>query len=243
MKLPLDLSEFENVTGYKFKDISLLETALTHSSYSNELRVRHIECECNERLEFLGDAVLQIVTSEYLYAKYADRHAEGDMTRMRADVVCEKALAHYAAKIGLGNFLRLGNGEDKSNGRERKSILADAFEATLAAMYLDAGDDGKAVVAQYLLPFIEEELSELIGNDSVGEVARDYKTHLQQFIQQNEGDQLEYFTVGESGPDHKKVFSVEARLNSNVIGKGSGYSKREAEQKAARQALELFGEI
>lgn len=243
MSEPWDISEFESRIGYTFKNRSLIETALTHSSYSHELRARHIDCEFNERLEFLGDSVLSIVVSEYLYTNYADRHAEGDLTRMRADVVCENALARYATKIELGQFLRLGRGEEKNNGRERKSIIADAFEATLAAMYLDAGDNGKQVVANYLLPFVREELERFVGDDNGREVARDYKTHLQQFIQQSDNEQPEYITVGESGPDHEKIFDVEVRLNSNVIGRGSGRSKREAEQNAARVALELFGEL
>jgi len=242
MNLPLGIDEFERRIGYTFRNKTLIETALTHSSYSNELKVRKVECECNERLEFLGDSVLSIIVSEYLFEHYSDRHAEGDLTRMRADVVCERALAGYSQKIGLGQFLRLGRGEDKNNGRERKSILADAFEATLAAMYLDAGEDGKRVVAEYLMPFVLEELDKFVGGAGE-EVAQDYKTHLQQFIQQSDNEQPEYITVGESGPDHMKIFEVEARLNSNVIGKGEGHSKREAEQNAAKQALELFGEI
>lgn len=153
---PLTISEFERRIGYVFKDKKLIETAFTHSSYSNELKVRHIKSECNERLEFLGDSVLSIIVSEYLFENYAEEHAEGDMTRMRADVVCEKALAKYATKIGLGDFLLLGNGEEKNHGRERKSITADAFEATLAAIYLDAGNDGKEIVSKFLLPFIKE---------------------------------------------------------------------------------------
>jgi len=242
MNLPLGIDEFERRVGYTFHNKALIETALTHSSYSNELKVKKIDCECNERLEFLGDSVLSIIVSEHLFENYAEKHAEGDLTRMRADVVCERALAGYSQKIGLGQFLRLGRGEDKNNGRERKSILADAFEATLAAMYLDAGEDGKRVVAEYLMPFVLEELDKFVGGAGE-EVAQDYKTHLQQFIQQSDNEQPEYITVGESGPDHMKIFEVEARLNSNVIGKGEGHSKREAEQNAAKQALELFGEI
>lgn len=242
MKLPLDIAEFEQRIGYTFSNKTLIETALTHSSYSNEFKVKRVDCECNERLEFLGDSVLSIIVSEHLYDQYADRHAEGDLTRMRADVVCEKALSGYARKIGLGDFLRLGRGEEKNNGRDRKSILADAFEATLAAMYIDAGSNGKQVVKAYLMPFVLEELAQFVGGGGE-EVAQDYKTHLQQFIQQSDNEQPEYVTVGESGPDHMKMFEVEARLNSNVIGRGSGHTKREAEQNAARQALELFGEI
>ncbi len=243
MSLPLDISEFEARIGYTFQNRALIETALTHSSYSHELRARHIDCEYNERLEFLGDSVLSIVVSEYLFTHYADRHAEGDLTRMRADVVCENALARYAKKLELGKYLRLGRGEEKNNGRERKSIIADAFEATLAAIYLDAGEDGKQVVSGFLMPFVLEELERFVGDDNGREVAQDFKTHLQQFIQQTDNAQPEYVTVGESGPDHEKTFDVEVRLNSNVIGRGSGRSKREAEQSAARQALELFGEL
>jgi ribonuclease-3 len=207
--LPLEISEFERRVGYVFKNKKLIGTALTHSSYSNELRVKHIDCESNERLEFLGDSVLSLIVSEYLYSKYAGEHAE---------------------------FLRLGRGEEKNRGRERKSIIADAFEATLAAIYLDGG---KERAAEYVLPFVKEELKAIVGS----EIARDYKTRLQQLVQQSEGEQLEYVTVGESGPDHMKVFEVVAMLNSNIIGRGTGSTKREAEQKAAKEALMLFGEI
>lgn len=239
--LPLGISEFEKRIGYVFKNKKLIETALTHSSYSNELRVKQTRvCECNERLEFLGDSVLSLVVSEYLYSNYAEDHTEGDLTRMRADVVCERALARYALKIGLGQFLLLGNGEEKNRGRERRSILADTFEATLAAIYLDAGEAGKATAARYLLTFVREELKVITSGP---EVPQDYKTHLQQFVQQSEGERLEYVTVGEQGPDHKKIFEVAAKLNSNIIGRGVGGTKREAEQNAAKQALELFGVI
>ena len=139
---PYDISELEKVLGYVYNDISLLRKALTHSSYSNELKLRHIDSECNERLEFLGDSVLSIIVSEYLFSHYTKR-PEGELTKMRAEVVCEKALSKFALKIGLGNYLYLGHGEEKNNGRERKSILADAFEAMLASMYLDAGKTAK----------------------------------------------------------------------------------------------------
>lgn len=234
---PYDISELEKVIGYVYNDISLLRKALTHSSYSNELKLRHIDSECNERLEFLGDSVLSIIVSEYLFSHYTKR-PEGELTKMRAEVVCEKALSKFALKIGLGNYLYLGHGEEKNNGRERKSILADTFEAMLASMYLDAGKDGKKMVARFLLPLIKEEL-EILAADGHG---KDFKTLLQQIVQQVDGEVLEYVTVDESGPDHKKHFTVEARLNSNVIGRGEGSSKREAEQRAAEQALKLFGE-
>ena len=230
------MRKFQEILGYQFGDIDLLKNALTHSSYSNEMRLRHIDAECNERLEFLGDSVLSIVVSEYLFSHYTKR-PEGELTRMRAEVVCEKALSKFAQKIGLGNYLLLGHGEDKNHGRERKSILADAFEAVLASIYLDAGKDGKKMVARFLLPLIIEELE---SAESDGH-SKDYKTLLQQIVQQVEGEVLEYVTVDESGPDHLKSFTVEARLNSNVIGRGKGNSKREAEQKAAAEALKLFG--
>ncbi len=236
--LPLSIEELENKIQYTFKDKNLILTALTHSSYSNEYKFKQKDVKCNERLEFLGDSVLSIIVSEYLFENYSDC-PEGELTCMRAEVVCERALSSYAAQIGLGDYLLLGHGEDKNNGRERKSILADAWEALLAAIYLDAGDNGKKNVIEFLIPFIKKELSNLKNNATT----RDFKTLLQQFIQQSEGDFLEYFTVNESGPDHMKTFEVEARLNSNIIGRGIGNTKRAAEQKAAEQALMLFGEI
>lgn len=236
LNLPLDPLTLEKKIGHTFKNKELLATALTHSSYSNELKVKKMKCECNERLEFLGDSVLSIIVSEYLFMNFPD-WPEGNLTRMRADVVCEKALSKFAAEIGLGNYLLLGHGEEKSNGRERKSILADAFEALLAAMYIDGGTDGKQTVSRFLLPHIIREVASYQDKKS-----EDYKTALQQIIQQADGERLEYVTVAERGPDHMKVFDVEARLNSNVIGHGSGKTKREAEQNAAKEALELFGE-
>ena len=234
-----DTRALEKAIGYCFGDGSLLERALTHSSYSNESGLKNHHMYCNERLEFLGDSVLSIITSNYLYSKFSDC-PEGELTRMRAEVVCERALSGYANEIGLGKFLLLGVGEEKNNGRSRKSILADAFEALLAAIYIDAGENGMDIVKEFLLPFIIKEI------DSIGKskgFSGDPKSLLQQFVQQAEGDFLEYVVVGQSGPDHMKVFMVEARLNSNVIGKGQGRSKREAEQNAAKEALELFSVI
>ena len=213
----------------------ILKKALTHSSYSNESGAKNHHILCNERLEFLGDSVLSLITSKYIYAKYPD-FPEGELTRMRAEVVCERALSGYAEKISLGQYLLLGIGEEKNNGRNRRSILADAFEALLAAIYIDAAEAGYATVESFLLPFIVEEISNL---KSVG-FSADAKTLLQQFVQQAEGDFLEYEVVKSSGPDHMKTFEVEARLNSNVIGRGVGRSKREAEQNAAKEALKLF---
>lgn len=234
-----DIRSLENTVGYTFKDGGLIMRALTHSSHSNESGLKNHHMYCNERLEFLGDSVLSLITSNYLYSKFSDC-PEGELTRMRAEVVCERALSGYANTIGLGNYLLLGIGEEKNNGRSRKSILADAFEALLAAIYLDAGESGMETVEKFLLPFIEKEI-ENIGK-SKG-FSGDPKSLLQQFVQQAEGDFLEYIVVDQSGPDHMKTFRVEARLNSNVIGRGQGRSKREAEQNAAKEALELFSVI
>ena len=231
-----DRSGLEAAIGYKFNDITLLETALTHSSYSNEAKGRGVQIECNERLEFLGDSVLSIIASEYLFFTFGDC-PEGELTRMRAEIVCEKALSVFAKKIGLGDYLSLGHGEELSGGRDRASLLADAFEATLAAIFIDSGKN-KDVVARFLLPLLSEELSML----EISGAAKDFKTLLQQFVQKVGGEVLEYFVVGENGPDHNKIFTVEARLNSNVIGVGEGKSKRAAEQMAAKQALSLFGQ-
>ncbi len=228
-------SVLEAAIGYTFKDITLLETALTHSSYSNEAKSKGLNIECNERLEFLGDSVLSIIASEYLFFEF--NAPEGELTRMRAEIVCEKALSALAKKIDLGSYLNLGHGEELGGGRERPSLLADAFEALLAAIYIDSGKD-KSVVAAFLLPHLKAELIMLEHSGA----AKDFKTLLQQFVQQVGGEVLEYFVIDERGPDHDKMFTVEARLNSNVIGKGEGKSKRAAEQMAAKQALSLFGE-
>lgn len=232
-----DIAILENAIGYKFKDVGLLREALTHSSYANELKAKRKSVRCNERLEFLGDAVLSSIVSEYLFLEYSDL-PEGDLTQRRKAVVQSSALASYSRKIGIGDFLFLGNGEEKGGGRERQSTLENAFEALVAAIYLDAGVDGKETVRAFVLPFIKKELKE-----NYSAIATDPKTELQQLIQQAEGDFLEYVTVGESGPDHNKIFEVEARMNSNIIGRGKGRSKREAEQNAAMEALKLFGEI
>ena len=232
-----DLSVLERTIGYGFENKEILIEALTHSSYANELKAKRKSVRCNERLEFLGDAVLSSIVSEYLFIEYAQL-PEGELTQRRKAVVQSSALASYARSIDLGAYLYLGNGEEKGGGRERQSTLENAFEALIAAIYLDAGANGKETVKGFVLPFIKKELME-----NYNAVTTDPKTELQQLIQQAEGDFLEYVTVSESGPDHEKTFSVEARLNSNVIGRGTGRSKREAEQNAAMEALKLFGEI
>lgn len=231
---PIEL--LEQAIGYTFKNKEIIKKALTHSSYSNECRARGTVTECNERLEFLGDSVLSISVSRYLYGEFADRQ-EGDLTKLRAATVCEKALAKYAHEIDLGAYIYLGHGEDMNNGRERPSILADAFEALLAAIYLDSERDLTAVES-FLMPYIKAEVAAIHGDGALV----DSKTALQQIVQQVEGERLEYVLVAEHGPDHKKIFEVEAHLNSNVIGRGKAKSKREAEQRAAAEALRLFGE-
>ena len=233
----IHFSELEKTINYCFKNKDLLCEALTHSSYANEIKAKKPNVRCNERLEFLGDSVLSVIVSEHIFKKYADV-PEGELTQTRAALVQSQALAMYARSISLGDYLFLGHGEEKSNGRERQSTLENAFEALLAAIYLDAGNDGFDEIRKFLIPIVDKELSKNLSSFS-----GDFKTELQQLIQQAEGDFLEYIVVGESGPDHKKIFEVEARLNSNVIGAGKGSSKREAEQNAAKEALRLFGEV
>ena len=215
--------------GYTFRDPQLLETALTHSSYANE---GNRGLKNNERLEFLGDSVLGFITAGYLFSH--EDGQEGELTRLRASLVCEKALSAYARQLGLGEHLLLGKGEQRGGGADRPSILADAFEAVIAALYLDGG---LAAAEAFILPFLKEELALRRRRPQF----RDYKTALQEIIQQNPEERLEYELKGESGPDHNKRFTVEVHLNSNVIGTGHGRSKKEAEQQAAREALKLMG--
>ena len=234
-KLPLSPSVLEERIGYKYKNRQLRIDARTHSSFANERKPKGETVVFNERLEFLGDSVLSIIVSDYLYRQYPDT-PEGDLTRIRASAVCEKTLGKLAMELGLGKFMRLGHGEELSKGRERISILADAFEALLASIYLDSGS--RDAVEYFLMPRVIPEIRSFIENGK----NKDYKTLLQQIVQQERGEILEYVLTGESGPDHAKVFEIEARLNSNVIGHGRGRSKREAEQLAAKEALVLFGD-
>jgi len=224
----------EKKLNYTFKDKPILIKALSHSSFSNELKSKNVKAECNERLEFFGDSVLSLTVSEYLYTNYPNL-PEGELSKVRAGTVCEKALAKFANEIELGKYLFLGHGEELSHGRERASILADAFEAVLAAMYIDGGIEP---VKAFLLPFATEEIKQIVARGNT----KDYKSMLQQFVQQEHGDILEYKLVNESGPAHDRVFETEAYLNNNVIGKGIGKSKRESEQNAAKEALSLFGQ-
>ncbi len=224
----MNLNEFEEKIGYKFKNITLLETALTHSSYANE---KQLSRDCNERLEFLGDSILGVITAEYFYHN-VKQLPEGEMTKKRAACVCEKSLFGFAKEIELGRYIYLGKGEDNTGGRNRASILADAFEAVIAAIYLDSGNLDE--VRKFVLDFIRKAATQQIN-------IRDYKTELQEIIQKNPDEHLTYVLVGESGPDHDKRFEVEVKLNSNVVGYGKGKSKKTAEQQAAKQALELMG--
>ena len=232
-KYPLPAHGLEKKIGHQFQNPAYLTVALTHSSFSNEMRSKHLESEYNERMEFLGDAVLSLVISDYLFKKFPDL-PEGDLSRIRAGTVCEKSLYQFALSIDLGKYLYLGHGEDHLGGRNRPSILADAFEAIIAALYLDGGIEA---ASDFLMPFLTDEIEQIVQSGNV----RDYKTMLQQIIQQEQGEHPIYVTVKEEGPAHKRTFEVEARWNSNVIGRGTGSSKRQAEQNAAKEALTLFG--
>ncbi len=238
MERPIE--ELQHRLGYQFSNIAYLRQALTHSSYSNELGVSKHHLLCNERLEFLGDSVLSIITSDYLYRTFPE-YPEGILTRIRSELVCEKALAGYSETIGLGDFLLLGKGESQTGGARKPAVIADAFEAVLAAIYLDAGGlDALRTVEKVLLPFLTEAIQNQVAPRGY---RADSKSRLQEFIQQDKEQkgQLEYRHVGESGPDHDKTFVVELYLDSNRIGKGVGHSKKDAEQAAATEALELFG--
>ena len=224
-----NLEEFENNIGSKFKNRKLLFEALSHSSFANENKKQR---NSNERLEFLGDSVLSIVVSDYLFEHY--KHLpEGQLTKIRASLVCESSLYEFSKVIKLGEFIMLGKGEENTGGRERPSILADAFEAVIAAVYLDGGIEE---ATRYVLGFIPKDLS-----PAKAAVNNDYKTILQEIIQKNPEEKIEYFLKSESGPDHNKSFTIQVKLNSNVIGEGTGHSKKQAEQMAAKEALELMG--
>lgn len=214
--------------NYSFRDPALLEEALNHSSYANEHRARQMNS--NERLEFLGDSVLGFVTAEFLFLQHPDL-PEGDLTRIRAALVCEQSLYEVARKLELGRYLKLGKGEEAGGGRERTSILADATEAVFAAVYLDGGITAASALIHRCLLDAERE-------EAVEERRRDFKTELQELVQRKADQVLLYRMAGERGPDHDKTFLAEVLLNGMVIGAGGGHSKKEAEQSAARSALE-----
>lgn len=217
----------EDVLGYQFEKPELLERALTHSSYANERLGGALDC--NERLEFLGDAVLGMVVADHLYREHPDL-PEGDLTRLRASMVCEEALARVAKSWQLGSHINLGRGEGLSGGQERASILADAVEAVLAAIYLDSGI---AQVRRTIRQFI---LSQEVPTGRT----RDHKTALQEFIQRESGHMLAYELVSAQGPDHQKTFTMAVLLDGKQVGRGEGHSKKEAEQMAAKVALEAL---
>ena len=220
------LKDLEAEIGYHFHNISLLQNALTHSSYANERW--HNSLLSNERLEFLGDSVLGMLVAEYLFRNFPDR-PEGELTRMRADMVCEQTLAAAAERIGLGTHLLLGHGEEQGGGRTRSSILADAMESVIAACFLDGGIEAALqIVRKYI--FVEVPVTKLHNAD--------YKTRLQEMVQQKKNQVLSYTLVGQSGPDPDKRFDVEVSLNGKVVGSGSGSSKKRAEQMAAKNAIE-----
>ena len=220
--------ELQKSLNYKFKNDALLSQALTHSSYANEAKDPN---SSNERLEFLGDSVLSIIVSDYIYKNYSI--PEGELTKLRASLVCEKALFDFAKQINLGEFIKLGKGEQASGGASRPSILSDAFEAVLAAMYLDGGIEP---VRELVLRFVKDDLTH---TEKIS--FKDYKTQLQEVIQKNPEERVEYVLIDEFGPDHDKRFTVNVMQNSNVIGTGTGKSKKNAEQEAAKRALELMG--
>ena len=221
------MRELEKKLNYTFRDPGLLGEALSHSSYANEHRSAGLRS--NERLEFLGDSVLGFVTAEFLFLQHPDL-PEGDLTRIRAALVCEQSLYEVARKLDLGRYLKLGRGEEAGGGRERTSILADATEAVFAAVYLDGGIGAASTLIHRVLLDAEKE-------EVVEERRRDYKTALQELVQRQADQVLTYRMIGEEGPDHYKTFLAEVLLNGTQVGTGSGHSKKEAEQSAAKAAL------
>ena len=222
------MKKLEKKIGYSFKDPKLLITALTHSSYANE---KHGDSESYERLEFLGDSILGLVTARFLFS-HEPKLPEGRMTRLRAELVCEASLHKVAAELSLGDYMRLGRGEERSGGRERPSIMADMVEAIIAALYLDSGMEQAET-------FIMEKI---LSGAEIGEAHHwaDYKTELQELVQRKRGQRLCYEMIGESGPDHNKTFTFRVSVNGEPAGEGSGKTKKEAEQMAARKALEAL---
>lgn len=227
----MNYNELEQKMGYVFRDRSLLETALTHSSYANEFSRRKGEIDFNERLEFLGDAVLELVTSEFIFENHRDM-PEGNMSKLRASLVCEPSLAYCARELGLGNYLRLGRGEDMTGGRNRDSILSDAFEAVIGALYLDGGlEPAGEFVRNLALAKLDD-----------ARIFKDSKTYLQEITQNEFRCMPEYVLIGEEGPAHMKSFTVELRIAGKKFAVGSGTSKKGAEQEAARKAIRILTE-
>ena len=221
--------------GYVFRDISYLELALTHSSYTNEQRSRGILVSSNERLEFLGDAVLELVISEHLYSNYK-KHREGSLTKMRQKLVCEKTLSKIAAELKIGDYLNIGHGEELTDCRKRPKVLADALEAVIGAVYLDSKGVNDIAPRDVIMRIYADMLDEVAISS-----ATDYKTRLQQLIEQDGAALLEYRLIDTEGPEHNKLFTVSAFVNNNEVGRGVASNKKEAEMQAAKVALELFG--
>lgn len=230
--------KLEELIGYKFKNKDLLYRALTHTSYQNEMNAhdKSKSVKSYERLEFFGDSILSFVVSEYIYRNYPDC-PEGELTRLRAAVVCEDSLYEVATALGIGKYMLIGRGEEQTGGRNKKSVLADMVEAIIAAMYIDSGI---AESKRFILQNLEDKIKKIIED---GGKVLDYKSMLQHLVQQAPGEEFEYELLEESGPQHDKRFVMAAKLNTNIIGKGSGKSKREAEQQAAKDALIFFGSI
>ena len=235
MAIGKEVTELMEKIGYDFYDLSYLDQAMTHSSYTNEQRVRGILAPSNERLEFLGDAVLQIAISQYLYENYKN-FREGALTKMRQRLVCEKTLAKIAGELCLGDYLNIGHGEEQNGCRNRPKILADALEALIGAIYLDSHKENTDVLYSVVLRLFSDE----IKKESVMQKT-DYKTMLQQLTEGDGSALLEYRILSENGPEHDKTFEVAAYVNNNEVGRGVGATKKEAEMQAAKIALSLFG--
>ncbi|MEY8415719.1 RNAse III [Tissierella praeacuta DSM 18095] len=227
------LEPLEENLNYKFKDIKLLKTALTHSSYANENKMKITDN--NERLEFLGDTILSLIVSQYLYKKYP-YYPEGELTKIRAKVVCESSLAFAARKINLGDYLLLGKGEEATGGRDRDSILADAIEALVGALYMDSDFQ---VVNKLLLENFEADIVYAVAK---GALFIDYKTELQESLQKITRAKIEYRVIKEEGPDHNKIFYMDVMIDDKIVGTGTGRNKKEAEQMAAKEALLIMDE-
>lgn len=229
-----ELNAFENIINYKFNNLETLEKSLTHSSYSNE--DKSYSKTNNERLEFLGDAVLSISVSRFIFDKFPD-YPEGDLTKLRSQVVCEDTLSLVAANLHIGRFLLLGKGEEASGGRERKSILADAVEAIIAAIYFDGG-------YKKAEEFVLANLTKYIQLAVKGKIVSDFKSYLQEYYQsKSQSCKIRYVVTKEEGPDHEKMFHVNVLVNKTVVGKGTGKSKKLAEQDAAKNALISEGQL
>lgn len=227
-----DLRSLEDNLNYKFNNRKLLALAMTHSSYANEYKMGIVEN--NERLEFLGDAILSLVVSQYLYKKYPN-HPEGELTKIRAKVVCESSLAYAAKKIEIGKFLLLGKGEEATGGRVRESILADAAEAMVGAVYMDSDFE---TANSILLSNFESDIVHAVAK---GDLFIDFKTELQEMVQKKGKSTMEYVVVKEEGPDHDKRFYIDVIVNNESIGSGRGRNKKDAEQMAAKEALIRLG--